>query len=74
MEKVEWQVEGMTCSNCALTVKDYLAREGMADIKVNAINGAVSFEKPAGAELPTLIKGIDRLGYAVKEDQPGQVA
>lgn len=73
MEKVEWQVEGMTCSNCALTVKDYLAKEGMADIKVNAINGAVSFIKAGDAELPALMKGIDRLGYAVKEEQTGQI-
>ena len=39
MEKVEWKVEGMTCTNCALTINQYLKKEGLSDVKVNFIGG-----------------------------------
>ena len=44
MEKVQWKVEGMTCSNCALTIHKFLEKQGMNDVKVNSIGGDVSFE------------------------------
>ena len=44
MEKVDWKVEGMTCTNCALTINRYLEKEGLKDVKVNFIGGEVSFE------------------------------
>ena len=43
MEKTNLKVEGMTCSNCALTVNKYLKKEGLSEISVNPINGEVSF-------------------------------
>ena len=64
MEKVEWNVEGMTCSNCALSVTKLLQKEGMEEVKVNPINGAVSFNNP-GKEKSALISGINSLGYNV---------
>ena len=44
MEKVQWQVEGMDCSNCALTIRRYLEKEGMKEVKVNFATGDVSFD------------------------------
>ncbi len=44
MEKVDWKVEGMTCTNCALSINRYLQKEGLKDVKVNFIGGEVSFE------------------------------
>ena len=32
MEKVDWKVEGMTCTNCALSINRYLDKEGMKDV------------------------------------------
>ena len=64
MEKVEWNVEGMTCSNCALSVTKLLQKEGMESVKVNPITGAVSFSNP-GKEKSELISGINSLGYNV---------
>lgn len=70
MEHVDWKVEGMTCSNCALSVTKYLEQEGMSDVKVNAISGAVSFNNP-GSPLKQLNNGIRSLGYrVVDETQP----
>jgi len=68
MEKIDWKVEGMTCSNCALSISKFLKKEGMADIKVNPLDGTVSFQKTEQAEMADLKKGISKLGYKVKEE------
>ena len=44
METIKWKVEGMTCANCALTINKYLDKKGMQNIRVNPIDGDVSFE------------------------------
>src|ERR1051326_6926592 len=65
MEKVQWKVEGMTCANCALTIHKYLEKEGMKEVKVNAIGGDVSFEMNGIHTEEELVKGIEGLGYTV---------
>ena len=65
MEKVNWKVEGMTCANCALTINKFLDKQGMQNIRVNPIDGDVSFEMVEGSSSETLKKGIDDLGYHV---------
>ena len=65
MEKVEWNVEGMTCSNCALSVTKFLQKEGMQQVKVNPIDGAVSFTKNENTPISKLKAGIKTLGYSV---------
>ncbi len=67
MEKIDWKVEGMTCSNCALSVTKYLDKEGAKEVSVNPITGAVSFTAPGEVSLPGLKKGIGSLGYSVRE-------
>jgi Cu+-exporting ATPase len=65
MEKVEWKVEGMDCTNCALTITKYLKKEGLEDVKVNFIGGDVSFGLNANQSKEQLAKGIENLGYHV---------
>ncbi len=65
MEKVVWTIEGMTCSNCALTVSKFLEKKGMHDIRVNPISGEVRFDKTGDATTDTLVSGIEDLGYSV---------
>jgi Cu+-exporting ATPase len=67
-ETVNWKVEGMTCSNCALTVSKYLQKEGMNNVKVNLISGDVSFDIN-GHSRQQLAKGIEDLGYSVKAEE-----
>jgi Cu+-exporting ATPase len=67
MEKIDWKVEGMTCSNCALTVTKYLQKEGMEEVKVNPIDGAVSFNINGNTDPNRLKSGIKSLGYRVVE-------
>ncbi len=65
MEKVDWKVEGMTCTNCALTINKYLQKEGLKDVKVNFIGGDISFELDGSKSKEEITKGIANLGYKV---------
>ena len=65
METIQLKVEGMTCANCALTINKYLEKKGMQNIKVNPIDGDVSFEIIEGVDKDPLIHGINDLGYEV---------
>jgi len=72
METINWKIEGMSCSTCALTIGKYLEKKGGQNIKVSLASGDVSFD--AGGELDRgqLQKGIHDLGYTVvKEEAPG---
>lgn len=73
MEKINWKVDGMTCSNCSLTVSKFLEKKGKKNVKVNPISGDVVFEDEDdghghthGHDHENLIKGIEELGYSVK--------
>lgn len=65
MEKVQWKVEGMTCANCALSINKYLEKQGAKEVRVNAINGDVSFEINDTAAQQKMAKGVEGLGYKV---------
>ncbi|CAN5709166.1 heavy metal translocating P-type ATPase [soil metagenome] len=65
MEKVEWKVKGMTCTNCALTINKYLEKEGLSEVKVNFIGGEVSFDLDEDKSKDSLAKGIENLGFQV---------
>lgn len=69
MEKVDWKVEGMTCTNCALSIDRYLHKEGQKDVKVNFIGGEVSFEMDGYKTKEELTKGIANLGYKVIDEK-----
>lgn len=68
MEKMNLKVEGMTCTNCALTVDKYLQSKGMKNVKVNFIGGDVSYEIPENIIAKDIVKGINGLGYHVAGD------
>ena len=68
MEKVDWKVEGMDCTNCALSITRYLQKEGQKDVKVNFIGGDVSFDFNGNKTKEELAKGIKGLGYKVIDD------
>ncbi len=65
MEKVEWKVKGMTCTNCALSINKYLEKEGLSEVKVNFIGGEVSFNLNENKSKVQLARGINDLGYEV---------
>jgi Cu+-exporting ATPase len=65
MEKILWKVEGMDCTNCALTIRKYLEKKGMKDVRVNFGTGDVAFETSGQADEKALATGIRGLGYEV---------
>lgn len=65
MEKIQWKVDGMDCSNCALTIRKYLEKEGMKEVRVNFATGDVSFSLNKEHTTTELAKGIHDLGYKV---------
>ncbi len=65
MEKVNWKIQGMSCTNCALTVDKYLQGKGMQEVKVNFMEGDVSFAMPGDVAKQELANGIEKLGYQV---------
>jgi len=72
METINWKIEGMSCSTCALTINKYLEKKGLKNIKVSLASGDVSFESAGGFDRQSLQKGIQDLGYTVvKEAVPG---
>lgn len=66
MEKVNWKVTGMSCTNCALSIDKFLKEKGMEEVKVNFIGGDVSFTMPEDTDKLSLQKGIQGMGYQVK--------
>ena len=68
METIQWKVDGMTCTNCALTIRKYLENQGQQNVKVNPIDGDVSFEMVSEVAPDKLKKGIQSLGYTVQAD------
>ncbi len=65
MEKINWKVDGITCANCVLTIRQYLEKQGLDEITVNMIGGDVSFMNNTATRSDKLRKGIESLGYAV---------
>src|SRR5690348_1698377 len=64
-EKTILNVEGMTCSNCALGVTRMLEKKGLRSVNVDFTSGEVVFENTDTSRLPEIKKGINQLGYHV---------
>jgi P-type Cu+ transporter len=63
--KTTLNVEGMTCSNCALGVTRFLEKKGLKDVRVDFSTGEVAFEEVSPSEIPEVVSGIRKLGYTV---------
>jgi Cu+-exporting ATPase len=74
MENIQWKVDGMSCTNCALSIHKYLNSKGIQEPKVNFMEGEVQFELVDPAQKPALIKGIQDLGYKVRGQADEEVA
>lgn len=72
MEKVQWKVEGMDCTTCALNIHKYLEKQGMQQVKVNFATGDVLFESASTFSKEKISKGISDLGYTVLQDETTQ--
>jgi Cu+-exporting ATPase len=73
MKVTKWKVDGMDCSTCALNIHRFLEKEGMQEIRVNFATGDVQFENVIDREEDALQKGIENLGYTIRENSIGGV-
>ena len=64
-QTIRWKVQGMSCTNCALSIEKYLEKQGQKNVKVNFMGGEVSFENTSAAAVEHLQSGINSLGYQV---------
>ncbi|HPG10375.1 MAG TPA: cation-translocating P-type ATPase [Chitinophagaceae bacterium] len=65
MEQVQWKVDGMDCTTCALNIHKYLEKQGMKNVKVNFATGDVIFENINEVAEEKISKGIKDLGYTI---------
>ncbi len=65
---IECKVDGMTCGNCALTITNYLSKQGAKNAVANASTGDVSFTIEDETKVDSLFAGIEGLGYKIKAD------
>jgi Cu+-exporting ATPase len=72
MESVQWKVDGMSCTNCALSIHKYLETSGIEAPKVSFMDGEVQFDMPQEINKETIIKGIQKLGYKVRGQEEKQ--
>jgi Cu+-exporting ATPase len=75
MEKsIACKVDGMTCGNCAMSITNYLQKEGVKNAVANSSTGDLSFTIDDESKLETLYAGIENLGFKVNtstsEEQP----
>ncbi|MEO7922738.1 MAG: cation-translocating P-type ATPase [Chitinophagaceae bacterium] len=67
MEKVQWKVEGMDCTTCAINIHKYLEKQGMKNVRVNFATGDVIFDTEGNVPEEKISKGISNLGYKVAD-------
>jgi Cu+-exporting ATPase len=71
METINWKIEGMSCSTCALTVGKYLEKKGGQNVRVSLASGDVSFDVTGSIDRGQLQKGMADLGYTVVAEKEG---
>lgn len=69
MEKVQWKVDGMDCTTCALNIHKYLEKKGMQNVKVNFATGDVLFDAEKNFDKEKISNGITGLGYQVINEE-----
>ena len=66
-EKVQIPVEGMTCTNCARSVENYLKDQGYSDVFVDVGNHKAYFTAHEHWDVNKIAHGLDKLGFSLGE-------
>ena len=65
MSEREYQVTGMTCGHCELSVREEVEQlPGVTDIRVSASAGLLAISAPAGLDDAGVIAAVEEAGYA----------
>jgi Cu+-exporting ATPase len=63
------QVEGMTCSNCALSITKSLEKKGAKNVSANAASGEVNFVIQEDAKVADYFKVIEGVGFSIIQEE-----
>lgn len=65
MTQREYQVTGMTCGHCELSVREEVEQiAGVTDITVSAASGSLSITAPADLDDAGVIAAVEEAGYS----------
>jgi len=64
MEKQRLDISGMDCTNCALTIKKVMEKQGATDVSVNFTTGEAAFVFEN--DIQKIVSSVSDLGYGVK--------
>ncbi|MEZ5045594.1 MAG: cation-translocating P-type ATPase [Chitinophagaceae bacterium] len=64
----QYQVDGMTCGNCALTIKNQLEKKGAKEILANASTGDIIFQLEESDDVKPFLDTIEKLGYHIRSE------
>ena len=65
MSQREYQVTGMTCGHCELSVREELARLGGVDVvEVSAASGRLTVTAPAELDDAGVLAAVEEAGYS----------
>lgn len=68
-DNVKLNVEGMTCTNCALGISKFLEKQGLEEVSVNFATNEVRFKSNPSVKVPEIEAGIERLGFQVIKER-----
>ncbi len=65
MTTTEYQVTGMTCGHCEMSVREEVGRiDGIEDIQVSARTGRLLVTAPDRVEDAAVLAAVDEAGYS----------
>lgn len=73
-KNITLNVEGMTCSNCAVGISRHLKNKGLKEVNTNFATGEVNFKLDSEEKLPVIIREINGLGYKVVDKPAAEIA
>ena len=72
MEKQHLNIEGMDCTNCALTIKKVMEKQGAQEVSVSFTTGEAAFVY-AQKDISVIVDSISKLGYhVIQENKPSK--
>ena len=71
MEKRRLNIEGMDCTNCALTIKKVMEKQGALDVSVSFTTGEAAFSADQKI-VQNIVASIGKLGYTVVPENSEQ--
>ena len=64
-QKINFHIEGMSCTNCALGISKYLEKKGFDKVQVNFATGIAAIEIEEKTEIEEAKQHVEKLGFKV---------